>query len=444
MVTLYLDRIHKEHKIELIEPLGNEGRSGVVFKANSSCYDNGQSYFAVKIYDQDIDQRTQGMILDLINSSLQDVGNLFLPKVKVVDETGIIRGYAMAYAKDCVTLSTFYASTERSNLSLTVNFAIQLCELVDRVHTSGYVIGDLSASNILVNEEGDLIIIDCDSFGTASSPAPFVPVPEYSTPEGGKVTKEHDLFLLGLHLVYLLYGVHPFFGSKNGEKFTSIESNIKHYSSWLCNRELNLPIDITLNFVPKSIEYLLLQILSKKPSDRHISLRQLTQELTSHYIKKEFGGIKSEPMDTKMVSVAKKDVESSVSNEEKQFFTKTSSVDHMGFYIMMLVMFVIIVLCIWIRVGSNLELSANVIIWCINTLLGLIIYIAVSLYYYQLSKEPASEDNSDILGGFTDFIELIFSFLIVTNLLIEFLWIQILMLLLPMIVLFLFFSEELI
>jgi len=102
--------------------------------------------------------------------------------------------------------------------------AYNLGAVVSAIHAKGYVIGDINESNILVNREALVTIVDCDSFQVTDNQGTVhrcqVGKPEYTPPELQGVqfktvdqSTEHDLFGLGILLFQLLMeGFHPFTG----------------------------------------------------------------------------------------------------------------------------------------------------------------------------------------------------------------------------------------
>jgi len=102
--------------------------------------------------------------------------------------------------------------------------AYNLCVVVEAIHAKGYVIGDINESNILVNREALVTIVDCDSFQVKDEQGVVhhctVGKPEYTPPELVGVplstviqTERHDLFGLAVLLFQLLMeGYHPFAG----------------------------------------------------------------------------------------------------------------------------------------------------------------------------------------------------------------------------------------
>jgi len=105
--------------------------------------------------------------------------------------------------------------------------AYNLCAVVAKIHARGYVIGDINESNILVNREALVTIVDCDSFQVTDEHGVIhrcqVGKPEFTPPELQRVSfkevdqrPEHDLFGLGVLLFQLLMeGYHPFAGVLN-------------------------------------------------------------------------------------------------------------------------------------------------------------------------------------------------------------------------------------
>jgi serine/threonine protein kinase len=104
-----------------------------------------------------------------------------------------------------------------------VRTARNLACVVHRLHRSGYVIGDLNESNVLVTPEARVTLIDADSFQVPSATRLYrcgVGRPEYAPPELQGIPfvevdrrPEHDVFALGVLIFQLLMqGVHPFAG----------------------------------------------------------------------------------------------------------------------------------------------------------------------------------------------------------------------------------------
>ena len=95
----------------------------------------------------------------------------------------------------------------------------QVVDAVELIHTQGFAHRDLKMTNILLNEENEIKLIDfgfaCDGFKEKSL---FCGTPSYMAPE--ILTKEKyngrlvDIWALGVVLYKMVTGEYPF-GSKN-------------------------------------------------------------------------------------------------------------------------------------------------------------------------------------------------------------------------------------
>ena len=105
--------------------------------------------------------------------------------------------------------------------------AQRLATLVETVHHSGYIIGDLNESNVLISSKGEVVLIDTDSFqvralrdGKVITYRSPVGKPDYTAPEIQGVSfhtvdrsYEHDRFALAVLIFQLLMdGRHPYAG----------------------------------------------------------------------------------------------------------------------------------------------------------------------------------------------------------------------------------------
>ncbi len=108
--------------------------------------------------------------------------------------------------------------------------ALNLTRAVGAVHDKGYIIGDVNESNILVNRQSLVTLVDTDSFQVTDLTGEVhrcpVGKPEFTPPEmhGVPLSEttqrlEHDLFGVTVLLFQLLMqGVHPFMGVLNTDK----------------------------------------------------------------------------------------------------------------------------------------------------------------------------------------------------------------------------------
>ncbi len=154
---------------------------------------------------------------------------------------------------------TFPHYTYKHLCAVAINIAI----VVDAVHDSNYVIGDINESNILVNDNGLVTLIDTDSFqvfdqrdGTIyRSP---VGKPEYTPPnlQGHRFDQVdrdvyHDRFGLGVIIYQLLMeGHHPYSGRFTGRgEPPAIEGNISR-GNFLHSQNKRVPLVDGPGFAP--------------------------------------------------------------------------------------------------------------------------------------------------------------------------------------------------
>ncbi len=155
-------------------------------------------------------------------------------------------GYLMPRVNDSRPIFQFYNPARRTRLAANYPWryflhrtAQNLAAAVELVHDQGHIIGDLNESNVLVNREALVTLVDSDSFqihGAAATPSALnqllgrpvamqtyrslVGKAEFTAPELQGVdfkkvdrTPEQDNFALAIMIFYLLMeGYHPFAG----------------------------------------------------------------------------------------------------------------------------------------------------------------------------------------------------------------------------------------
>lgn len=155
------------------------------------------------------------------------------PQELLLDEHGRLIGILLPRVEHGVPLITAFNPRlrsqklphyQRAHLLLV---AQRLATLVETMHQSGYVIGDLNESNVLISSAGDVVLIDTDSFqvralrdGKVITYRSPVGKPDYTAPEIQGVSFhtvdrsfEHDRFALAVLIFQLLMdGRHPYAG----------------------------------------------------------------------------------------------------------------------------------------------------------------------------------------------------------------------------------------
>ncbi|MGQ9672749.1 MAG: protein kinase domain-containing protein [Candidatus Aminicenantales bacterium] len=160
-------------------------------------------------------------------------------------------------------------------LGRTISIAKQVCEGLAEAHSLGIVHRDLKPQNIMVDEGGNVRIMD---FGIARSlltkgvtaAGVMIGTPEYMSPEqveGKPVDQRSDIYSLGIILYEMVTGRVPFEGD------TPFTVGIKHKSELPRDpRELNPQI-------PADFSALVLRCLAKDKESRYQNARELLAEL---------------------------------------------------------------------------------------------------------------------------------------------------------------------
>ncbi|HEY0791130.1 MAG TPA: hypothetical protein VGD78_08700 [Chthoniobacterales bacterium] len=150
------------------------------------------------------------------------------PSGLVLDQTGSVRGFLMPRVSGCEVHQVYHpreraARFPDAHWDFLVHVARNCAAAFDEVHRLGAIIGDVNEGNVLVRDNGTVMLIDCDSYQAQHQGTTWgcdVGVPLWTAPElQGKPfrglirVRNHDLFGLALLIFHLLFmGRHPFVG----------------------------------------------------------------------------------------------------------------------------------------------------------------------------------------------------------------------------------------
>ena len=165
------------------------------------------------------------------------------PQAVVEDaNTGAFLGYQMEY-KDLDTAQNAFEYTmtqlswDETKKSHRYTVAKNLAVMVSAIHSEGHAIGDFNHDNILIDNNGQITLIDCDGFHITDGDTEFPDdtyYPRYAPPEGrGGNTisdvKEADRFCLGVHIFQILMeGFHPYLAKGSKAETGNMEDKLKN------------------------------------------------------------------------------------------------------------------------------------------------------------------------------------------------------------------------
>jgi len=179
----------------------------------------------------------------------------------VTDAAQQVCGFVMKKLDGYVPLHMLFTPMDRKNIfpdkgyNFLVHVARNLAIAFHKIHAAGLIIGDINEGNILVNGQGMIVLIDCDSFQVQDGNNYYfceVGIPRYTPPELLKHstfsnvvrTKNTDTFSLAILIFQLLFlGRHPFTGRNLTTEDIDEEKAIKTfefaYSLRRANKKLN-------------------------------------------------------------------------------------------------------------------------------------------------------------------------------------------------------------
>ncbi len=187
------------------------------------------------------------------------------PAGLVYNDARELCGFVMKKLTGFVPLHMIFSPMDRKKLfpdkgyNFLVHVARNLATAFHKLHEAGLVVGDVNEGNILINANGLVSFIDCDSFQVKGPAGYFfceVGVPRYTPPELLRVgsftstirTANTDSFSLAVLIFQLLFlGRHPFAGKNRFKADIDEETAIREhefaYSLVNTKKKLQTPND---------------------------------------------------------------------------------------------------------------------------------------------------------------------------------------------------------
>ncbi|MBG9982254.1 Stk1 family PASTA domain-containing Ser/Thr kinase [Aerococcaceae bacterium DSM 111020] len=260
-------------RYKIIRPIGQGGMANV-FLADDLILDR---QVAVKLLrfdfqdDQDAIRRFQREAM-----SASQLLHHNIVEVYDVDEEDGQQYIVMEYV-DGTDLKTFIREKSPISLELTVNIMSQILSAIDLAHRSNLIHRDIKPQNILLTKDNKAKITD---FGIAvaltdtsiTQTNTLLGSVHYLSPEqarGNNATTKSDIYALGVVLYELITGSVPY----DGESAVSVA--LKHF------QEPFPKIREQLDYVPQSLENVVLKATAKEPNDRYETVQDMLQDLST-------------------------------------------------------------------------------------------------------------------------------------------------------------------
>ncbi|MEH1931235.1 protein kinase domain-containing protein [Nostoc sp.] len=291
---------------------------------------NRNGYLA-KIYHSQTPERVQKLAVMIAhrpkepNSHLNHISFAW-PKSVLKDAHGDCVGFLMPEIKQAKELIDIYNPKRRKDLKLEVDWrflhttALNIASIIEAIHISDYVLGDIKPQNILVNDRALPSIIDTDSFQVRNPVNGKIyrcPVgsPDYTPPElidqdfsSIDQTEVHDRFRLAVIIYQLLFsGQSPFAGTWIGAGKDPDTNDRIRQGLWLyAPNSLIQPVEwiISLEIVHPEVQRCFLRCFNDGYQNSNLrptaedwvkALRLAVNELTlcgkvdSHYYSRTYG-----------------------------------------------------------------------------------------------------------------------------------------------------------
>ncbi|MBW4497754.1 MAG: hypothetical protein KME26_32765 [Oscillatoria princeps RMCB-10] len=259
-------RDSKGNSISLGKQIASSGE-GVIWETNRSGY-------LAKIYHAQDTGRVKKLEVMVANppedpTKSQNHISIAWPQDLLRDSSGVCVGFLMPAITQAKELLYVYSPQHRKSKAPRFNWyvlhtiALNVASIVEALHAKNYVIGDMKAQNILVNDRGLVSVIDTDSF-QVKDPATgrvyrcsvgsegFIP-PELIGKDLSALTqtRSHDRFRLAVIIHLLLFGYHPFMGVWKGSGDPPGQDELVGQGFWLYGQ--NSQIQPSRNTIPLDV-----------------------------------------------------------------------------------------------------------------------------------------------------------------------------------------------
>jgi serine/threonine protein kinase len=260
-----------EKRFQILKELGRGGM-GIVFQA----YDKElKEQVAIKILSPLLSSNTEA--LERLKREVSAARRITHPNVIRIHDLSESEGLhfvSMEYFSG-TTLKELLKRQGAMSFVRGSQLAFQICDGLEGAHRQGVIHRDLKSQNMIVNDAGDLKIID---FGLAScahqegmtATGLILGTPEYMAPEqveGKRADERADIYSFGIILYEIFTGRVPFSGD------SAIAVGFQQM------REEPVRPSAINSKISEKLERVILKALQKDPEDRYASVSELRLEL---------------------------------------------------------------------------------------------------------------------------------------------------------------------
>lgn len=276
MPTIFLNIASAlENRFQLLKEIGRGGM-GIVFQAHDKQL---KEQVAIKVLSPLLSNNADG--LERLKREVSAARRITHPnviRIHDISESGGLHFVSMEYfsgttLKDIIKRDGAFSAAQGSQI------AFQICDGLESAHKHGVIHRDLKSQNIIVNDHGELKIID---FGLATNihqqgmtaTGLILGTPEYMAPEqvaGKKADERADIYSFGIILYELFTGKVPFTGE------TAIAIGFQQM------REDPPPPRESNPQISTELERIILKALQKNPSDRYSSVSEMRTDLETAF-----------------------------------------------------------------------------------------------------------------------------------------------------------------
>lgn len=260
-----------ESRYQVLRELGRGGM-GIVFQAQDKQLNE---QVAIKILSPILSNNQEG--LERLKREVSAARRITHPNVIRIHDISEINGLhfvSMEYFSG-LSLKDYIKQNGPASPMVGFNIASQICDGLDAAHRQNVIHRDLKSQNIIINESGQIKIIDFGLARTAqlegmTATGLILGTPEYMSPEqvsGKKIDERSDVYSLGVILFELFTGQVPFTGE------SAIAVGFRQLKE-----EPPVPSDINPQ-LSDALDEIILKALEKDPVRRYRSVADLKAAL---------------------------------------------------------------------------------------------------------------------------------------------------------------------